>query len=75
MNPTPMSLDALLGDWAAEQRLSPPEAAAIHDRIVAAESAALEQERLWKLLRPVTALLQGPHTLHSQLSRPYLRLA
>ena len=72
---SPLSLDALLGDWATQQRLSPREAATIGDRIVATESAALEQERLWQLLRPVTALLQGPHALHAQLSRPYLRLA
>jgi uncharacterized protein HemY len=71
------SLDALLAGWAAQQRLTEAEATRVQNAVVAAESASSmpDQERLWDLLRPVTALLEGPRNLHTQLTRPYLRLA
>jgi hypothetical protein len=63
------SLDALLSGWAAQQRLSDAEAARVREAVVGAESPPLDQERLWNLLRPVTSLLEGPRSLHLQLSR------
>jgi hypothetical protein len=69
-----MTLDDLLAAWAGRHRLTDAEAARVRDAIVRSE-AELDQERLWDLLRPVTALLEGPHALHERLIRPYPRLA
>jgi hypothetical protein len=68
-----MMLDDLLAGWAEQHRLTELEAARVRNAIVQAESE-LDQERLWDLLRPVTALLDGPRALHERLTQPYLRL-
>jgi hypothetical protein len=63
------SVDALLEQWAAAQRLSAADAAAIHSAVLRPDdSEELDADWLRGLLRPVTALLDGPHGLYETLS-------
>jgi len=39
------------------------------------QSGVEDADRLSQLLRPVTALLDGPHNLYEILSRGYLKLS
>jgi hypothetical protein len=68
-----MSLDTLLTDWAVRHQLTEAESAAIRRQVVPRNQPDPDVEWLWDLLRPVTALLDGPHRLHDTLSRPYVR--
>jgi hypothetical protein len=69
-------LDSLLGQWADAQRLTAAQSDFVRARVLA-EAASAEEDMdvdwLRDLLRPVTALLDGPHGLHEMLSRGYAR--
>jgi len=66
-------LDDLLARWAAGQRLSQVQSDAI--RAVVVRDGAQDEDWLNDLLRPVTALLDGPHNLYETLSRGYAKFA
>jgi hypothetical protein len=75
---TANALEALLERWAEAYRLTPAESASIHAAVLTrsasdspAETHVVDDEWLWKLLRPVTELLDGPHRLHDTLMRGY----
>jgi hypothetical protein len=66
-------LDDLLARWAASQRLSQVQSDAIRAAVV--RDGANDEDWLNDLLRPVTALLDGPHNLYETLSRGYSKFA
>jgi hypothetical protein len=71
-----MTLDDALANWAATQRLTGAHSQAIRAAVLReAQADELDVDWLHGLLRPVTALLDGPHGLHETLSRAYLKLA
>jgi hypothetical protein len=67
-------LDELLAQWARDQQLTAGEARVVRETVLGAESE-LDADWLWRLLRPVTDLLEGPHRLYDRVEVPYLRLA
>jgi hypothetical protein len=71
-----MTLDDALASWAATHRLTGAQSQSIRAAVLReAHADDLEVDWLYGLLRPVTALLDGPHGLHETLSRAYLKLA
>jgi hypothetical protein len=56
-------LDDLLSQWATARRVTIGDAARIRQRVLADQPAELDADWLWSLLRPVTALLDGPRPL------------
>lgn len=71
-----MTLDDALASWAATQRLTATHSRSIREAVLREERAdELDSDWLHGLLRPVTALLDGPHGLHDTLSRAYLKLS
>lgn len=71
-------LDDLLAQWANRHALTAAEIDRV--RSVALGTSAVKAgepdvEWMWDLLRPVTALLNGPHRLQDRLMKPYSRLA
>ena len=67
------NLDDLLTRWAASQRLTETQSESIRGAVL--QSGVEDADRLSQLLRPVTALLDGPHNLYETLSRGYLKLS
>jgi len=64
-------LDALLASWASANRITDEQASTVHAAILQRTSEAqveLDVEWFWSLLRPVTALLDGPNRLNHTLS-------
>ncbi len=63
MSATDGELDRLLALWAAEHRLTHAQVGDLRARVVATldadRSEALDPDWLWRLLRPLTALLDG----------------
>jgi hypothetical protein len=66
-------LDGLLSDWATTQRLDDRQAAMIRATVLAPEPA-IDADRLWSLLRPVTSLIDRASD-ESGTYAPYLQLA
>ena len=64
-------LDDLLARWAASQRLTQAQSDTIRATVM--REGAEDQDWLSDLLRPVTALLDGPHNLYDTLSRAYAK--
>jgi hypothetical protein len=68
------TLDRLLEQWAATQRLTEADLARIRATVMShhhSEANDIDSDRMWDLLRPVTRLLRGPHSLHDTLMRGY----
>jgi hypothetical protein len=75
---TPATLDALLARWADRHQLTEAHIETIRAAALGESSPPTSEpdaDWLWDLLRPVTALLDGPHRLHDTLTRPYTRFA
>jgi hypothetical protein len=74
-------LDALLAEWAAEQRLTDQQVATLRANVLAEGELRFDAEWFWSLLRPVTSLLDQPagRALQRLEERgvlvPYLQLA
>jgi hypothetical protein len=66
-------LDDLLAQWARSHRLTHAQSEQVRGVIVRSE-AQQDEDWLHDLLRPVTALLDGPHNLYDTLSRGHLKL-
>ncbi len=68
-------LDDLLASWASMHRLTSAQSVAIRAAVVrdAAAVSADDEDWLQDLMRPVTALLDGPHNLFDTLSRPFAK--
>ena len=62
-------LDDLLASWASAHRLTSAETEAIRGAVM--RDGVDDEDWLSDLLRPVTALLDGPHNLYDTLSRPF----
>ncbi|HEY3062258.1 MAG TPA: hypothetical protein VGL99_25075 [Chloroflexota bacterium] len=72
------TLDDLLAGWASRNALTETEIERVRAAALglsAAKVGELDVDWLRGLLRPVTALLDGPHRLQDTLMRPYTRLA
>ncbi|HET6315799.1 MAG TPA: hypothetical protein VFG86_05030 [Chloroflexota bacterium] len=67
-------LDELLAQWARSHQLTYAQSEQIRGAIVRSEGQQ-DEDWLYDLLRPVTALLDGPHNLYDTLSQGYLKLA
>lgn len=65
-----MTFDDLVATWASTRQLTPAEAVRVRTAVLRTETEE-DSERLWDLLRPVTALLDGPRSLSETLSRAY----
>jgi hypothetical protein len=75
---TPATLDDLLARWAERRQLSEAQIESIRATALGETSGTTSEpdgDWLWDLLRPVTALLDGPHRLHDTLTRPYSKFA
>ncbi len=66
-------LDDLLAQWARSHQLTHAQSEQIRSAVVRIDGEEVE-DWLHDLLRPVTALLDGPHNLYDTLSRGYLKL-
>jgi hypothetical protein len=64
-------LEQLLSQWAAQHRLSSEQSAAIRAEVFRSAEAQLESDWLWRLLRPLTALLDETEVFYTT---PYLKL-
>jgi hypothetical protein len=72
------TLDDLLARWADRNALTQSEIESVRATALGLSSSTVSDadvDWLWDLLRPVTALLDGPHRLQDTLMRPYARLA
>jgi hypothetical protein len=68
------ALDRLLEQWATTQRLTDADIARIRASVTSrhqSEANEFDSDRMWDLLRPMTRLLRGPHSLHDTLMRGY----
>ena len=67
------TLDDVVARWAQQQQLTEAESATMRSAILAGAGGDSDDDPdwLWDLLKPVTALLDGPRPLREQLARAH----